>query len=48
MWPDAVRRHEGERLAGGTVIRGQIVMRDDECQGAPIGRTVPFLDTGAS
>ena len=30
-----------------TVIRGQIVMRDDEIQADPIGRPVPFIDTGA-
>ncbi|UCH75091.1 MAG: dihydroorotase [Rhodospirillales bacterium] len=30
-----------------TVIRGRIVMREDETQGDPIGRTVPFIDTGA-
>jgi len=31
-----------------TVIRGQIVMRDDEPVGEPSGRTVPFIDTGAN
>jgi len=41
---------DGMKVTGwpaATVIRGHIVMRDDECQGEPLGRTVPFLDTGA-
>ena len=29
-----------------TVVRGNIVMRDDEVQGAPIGQPVCFHDTG--
>ncbi|WP_417720206.1 dihydroorotase [Salipiger sp.] len=29
-----------------TIIRGRTVMRDDELQGAPAGKPVPFLGTG--
>ena len=40
---------DGMKVTGwptATVIRGNIVMRDDEVQGAQIGRSVHFQDTG--
>jgi dihydroorotase len=40
---------EGMNVTGwpvATVIRGNVVMRDDEAQGTQIGRTVRFHDTG--